>query len=192
MPKNSSSQPPSASDMPPSKDPTDLPFHPANNLKMPTNMPAVSADTKIPELPREKEVQKETLNTHSHSVESPVPRSTSSLDNQLELANKILDIIKSYGTTEKTDKSPQGCAKTTFLPVVLDYIKNKSPIRMILPAFPAKSPNRKGKVLGALPDLGEEIALQCLQGLCDNIRQIYKPGAEVSIASDGLVYNGKY
>jgi pyoverdine/dityrosine biosynthesis protein Dit1 len=143
-------------------------------------------------LPVEMEVQDIVTNTNPQTIEFPASESTNSLDDKLSLANRILDIIKSYGTNEVTDKSLPGCAKATFLPVVLANIKNGTPIRIILPAFPAKSPNRKGKVLGALPDLGEEIALQCLQGLCDNIRQIYKPGAEVSIASDGLVYNGKY
>jgi pyoverdine/dityrosine biosynthesis protein Dit1 len=131
-------------------------------------------------------------NTNSQNVGVPAFESAISSDDKLGLANRILDIIKSYGTNEVTDKSLPGCAKATFLSIMLANIENEAPIRMILPAFPAKSPNRKGKVLGALPDLGEEIALQCLQGLCDNIRQIYKPGAEVFIASDGLVYNGKY
>ena len=29
-----------------------------------------------------------------------------------------------------------------------------------------------------------------LNGLCESIAEIYKPGAELVITSDGLVYNG--
>lgn len=46
------------------------------------------------------------------------------------------------------------------------------------------------KVLGTLPDLGEELALMHLNGLCESIAEIYEYGAELVIASDGLVYNG--
>jgi pyoverdine/dityrosine biosynthesis protein Dit1/alpha-ketoglutarate-dependent taurine dioxygenase len=60
---------------------------------------------------------------------------------------------------------------------------------MIIPAFPMKSPNRTAKVLSTLPDLGEELALHHLNGLCSNIQDIYPPGAEVRVQSDGLVYS---
>ena len=46
------------------------------------------------------------------------------------------------------------------------------------------------KVLGTLPDLGEENALMHLNGLYESIAEIFEPGAELLIASDGLVYNG--
>lgn len=45
------------------------------------------------------------------------------------------------------------------------------------------------KVLGALPDLGEVLGLGRLNHLCENIEEIYEPGARVTITSDGLVYN---
>ncbi|KAI9372304.1 Clavaminate synthase-like protein [Aspergillus egyptiacus] len=76
-----------------------------------------------------------------------------------------------------------------FLPAILAWVQKEEPVRMILPAFPFKSPNNQDKTLGLLPDLGEELALQHLHGLCLNIAQVYRHGAEVHIASDGLVYN---
>jgi pyoverdine/dityrosine biosynthesis protein Dit1 len=60
-------------------------------------------------------------------------------------------------------------------------------IRLILPAFPAKSPNRK-KTLSHLPDMGEKVALNNLQILCQNIKEIYSPGAKLTICSDGRVF----
>jgi pyoverdine/dityrosine biosynthesis protein Dit1/AcrR family transcriptional regulator len=73
------------------------------------------------------------------------------------------------------------------LPKLHYYISQGLPIHLILPAFPAKSPNPH-KVLGKLPDLGEEIALTFLQSLCDDIRQVYAPGARISICADGRVF----
>ncbi|EHA26253.1 hypothetical protein ASPNIDRAFT_46788 [Aspergillus niger ATCC 1015] len=68
-------------------------------------------------------------------------------------------------------------------------IRAKQPIRMILPAFPFKSPNRGNKTLGSLPDKGEEICLAHLNGLCAAISDVYEYGAKLTIVSDGLVYN---
>ena len=73
------------------------------------------------------------------------------------------------------------------LPKLHYYISQGQPVHLILPAFPAKSPNLH-KVLGPLPDLGEEIALTFLQSLCDDIRQVYAPGARLSICADGRVF----
>lgn len=66
------------------------------------------------------------------------------------------------------------------------------PVPMCLPAFPFKSPNSKSKVLGKLPDKGEEMALAHLNGICLAVKDIYPPGARLVIISDGLVYNGIY
>jgi hypothetical protein len=103
---------------------------------------------------------------------------------------EVLRIIESYGVDyEKAGISWKGFE--SFVPVVLEQIARQEPIRMILPAFPFKSPNARNKVLGNMPDFGEELALAHLNGLCQNIGEVYAPGADVYISSDGLVYNGK-
>lgn len=66
-------------------------------------------------------------------------------------------------------------------------IKDNRPITLILPAFPAKSPNRN-KTLGPLPDLAEKHALENLRDLCHRIQSVYEPGAELVICSDGRVF----
>lgn len=68
------------------------------------------------------------------------------------------------------------------------YLKKNLPIEVVLPAFPAKSPNRQ-KTLGPMPDLGEVLALQSIQKICEKIAEIYKPGAKVVICSDGRVFS---
>lgn len=106
------------------------------------------------------------------------------------MAMDVLKIIESYGVDfEKSGISWKGFE--SFVPVVLEQIARQEPIRMILPAFPFKSPNARSKVLGTMPDFGEELALAHLNGLCQNIGEVYAPGADVYISSDGLVYNGK-
>ena len=103
-------------------------------------------------------------------------------------AEEILRIIEQYGLNyERTGKWD---GFETFLPIVKGQVELKEPIRMLLPGFPFKSPNTKDKVLGVLPDLGEELALKHLDGLCEKIKGVYEHGAECHITSDGLVYNG--
>ncbi|KAH0541723.1 hypothetical protein FGG08_003815 [Glutinoglossum americanum] len=104
------------------------------------------------------------------------------------LARKILGLIQTYGQNVVT-RDNTWLSKAKFTPVIESQIESREAVRLILPAFPSKSANKLDKVLGPLPDMGEELALAHLNGLCRNIADIYEPGATVTILSDGLVYN---
>jgi pyoverdine/dityrosine biosynthesis protein Dit1 len=69
------------------------------------------------------------------------------------------------------------------------FVKSWKTIEMVLPAFPMKSPSSQ-KVLGTIPDRGEELAMLRLEDLCSAIQAIYPPGARLTIVSDGIVYGG--
>ncbi|WP_171025596.1 L-tyrosine/L-tryptophan isonitrile synthase family protein [Hymenobacter jeollabukensis] len=111
-------------------------------------------------------------------------------------ARQVIKLIMRHRKVLEGDEATnsEGCAAEPcaqclglHLPRLQYFISQGQPIHLILPAFPAKSPNRQ-KVLGPLPDLGEEIALTTLQSLCDDIRQVYAPGARLSICADGRVF----
>ncbi|WP_330182270.1 isocyanide synthase family protein [Nocardia sp. NBC_01503] len=68
------------------------------------------------------------------------------------------------------------------------FIRAGKPVHFIIPAFPAKSRNR-GKTLGRVPDMAETLAIESLQGFCDQVSAIYAPGAIVTICSDGHVFS---
>ncbi|WP_428264283.1 L-tyrosine/L-tryptophan isonitrile synthase family protein [Haliangium sp.] len=70
---------------------------------------------------------------------------------------------------------------------VLAAIRKHEPLELVLPAFPAKSPNRQ-KTLGPLPDFAEKHALEQLYDLCRRIKAIHAPGAKLVICSDGRVF----
>lgn len=74
------------------------------------------------------------------------------------------------------------------LPKVRRWIAAGEPIHFLLPSFPAKSPNTR-KVLGRLPDMAEENALRFLENVCAELKQLYPPGARISICSDGRVFS---
>ena len=107
----------------------------------------------------------------------------------IKLATEICDIIQRYGQNINTDNP--WASRQKWLAVVEECVEGSKPVRMILPAFPWKSVNKVDKVTGALPDFGEQLAMSHLNGLCESIAEVYEHGAELTIASDGLVYNGK-
>lgn len=68
------------------------------------------------------------------------------------------------------------------------FVRRGEPVRLVLPAFPAKSSNPE-KTLGVLPDLGELLALRRLNRLCADIAAAHAPGARLTICSDGRVFS---
>ncbi|OAL43312.1 Clavaminate synthase-like protein [Pyrenochaeta sp. DS3sAY3a] len=108
----------------------------------------------------------------------------------MDISQQILNVILRYKSSlpkEAPDRGDEGALK--FLSLIYRAVKNNQPVRMVLPAFPFKSPNSSVKVLGELPDKAEDIALAHLNGLCAAIEDIYPSGAVLTIVSDGLVYN---
>jgi L-tyrosine isonitrile synthase len=85
-------------------------------------------------------------------------------------------------------ESPCGACEETQARVIEPFVGEGRPVRLLLPAFPGKSPNR-AKVLGTLPDLAEEVALEFLDLLAERIRAVHAPGAEIVICSDGRVFS---
>lgn len=98
--------------------------------------------------------------------------------------DKILK-IGNFETAEKLHHSPD---QVPIYKKMSELIDRDEKLIFILPAFPAKSANRK-KTSGPVADLGEVIALQRLQTLCEEISYHYPPGVEVLICSDGKVLN---
>lgn len=120
---------------------------------------------------------------HQPSNDDPVVEETSF---------KILAVIYKYMMTkfgDSNERISQGTPK--FLAVISKFVKENKTVEMCLPAFPWKSANKVYKVLGSLPDKAEEVALHRLNTMCTEIADVYRPGATLTIISDGLVYNGK-
>lgn len=72
---------------------------------------------------------------------------------------------------------------------VTRFVSRGVAVDFALPAFPGKSPNRSMKVIGTAPDMAEQLSLDFLREICDQIQQIYAPGARIIICSDGHVFS---
>jgi hypothetical protein len=110
-----------------------------------------------------------------------------------DTSHKILDIIYEHALNKFDDSQERLAAGTAkFLSVIDRFVLAGEQVETCLPAFPFKSANKVYKVLGSLPDKAEELALQRLNNMCARIKDVYKPGARVTIVSDGIIYNGTY
>jgi L-tyrosine isonitrile synthase len=106
-----------------------------------------------------------------------------------EIFDGVLRALLPYRrTNDSHDEHPGGhrCFAPQF-GQLLPFIADGAPVLFTLPAFPCKSPNDR-KVLGHLPDLGERASLRFLQRICQEIEDIYPPGARMLICSDGHVF----
>lgn len=112
--------------------------------------------------------------------------------NPASLSRKIMLTIMQFRRIAGPKKScaTSGCelCLAPHLPRVISAIEKWQPITLVLPAFPGKSPNL-AKVLGTLPDMAERLSLDFLNNLCKQIQQIYPPGANIILCSDGRVFN---
>jgi hypothetical protein len=136
------------------------------------------------------------------STPHPVPKPEAVTDNHPDTpeicptlnrlkADEIMNIVERYGSHERTTADGEWLGRSSFMPRVQTHIAANRAIPMVLPAFPMKSNNRMDKVLGALPDLGDELGLARLVNLCQDIKAVYPPGAVVIIVTDGICYNGE-
>ena len=114
----------------------------------------------------------------------------SETDNTDEVVSKVMDILESFALQQRGNDVFYG--RDVFSPRTKLHVAAGRVIPMVLPAFPAKSINTVDKVMGPMPDFGEELALDRLNDLCTRVRKVYPPGAEVLIATDGACYNGKH
>lgn len=79
--------------------------------------------------------------------------------------------------------------KAVFAAKVETFVNNNVPILFFMLGYPFKSMNHRDKTIGTMPDLGEEVSLKNFSNFNNAIRQVYAPGIEIHIASDGYVFN---
>lgn len=138
---------------------------------------------------------KEKIHTEIRAVEITPPdtpsRSATPVQDLDQLASNVLDVIQRFGQHLPSADAPDGgwLGKPLFMGKVKAQLEKNQAIRLIMPAFPWKSVNKVDKVTGILPDFGEELALYRLNQMCEEIRAVYPLGAEVHIATDGLIFD---
>lgn len=106
----------------------------------------------------------------------------------MKIAHQIVALLQEHRRAEICHHHEYHDCLALHVDKLEKLITQNKTLRFVLPAFPAKSPNTN-KTYGPLPDLGECLALFFLNQFCESIKQIYSPGAEIIICSDGRVFN---
>ncbi len=104
------------------------------------------------------------------------------------LNQAIAVAFKELAKLSNHDNSIQDFREIPIMKKIAAHMNEKKTLQFLLPAFPAKSPSLE-KTAGVHPDLGEVLALSALNELCKKITEVYEPGAEVIICSDGRVFS---
>ncbi|KAF5318287.1 hypothetical protein D9758_018885 [Tetrapyrgos nigripes] len=105
----------------------------------------------------------------------------------LDKATRLTEVISHYLFLDGKDNRFEMGGRRYLYNVLSRYIQKEEKIELVFPGFPFKSPSAR-KVLGRLPDLGEELLLHRLEALAAAVEDDYAPGAVVRIVSDGIVY----
>ncbi|KTD09247.1 pyoverdine biosynthesis protein [Legionella gratiana] len=105
------------------------------------------------------------------------------------LTTQILNILAEHRKIPDYEKESH--AVTEFSESIINKVESMvlqgKKIRLVAPAFPEKAPVR-GKTLGDTPDMAELVSLQHLNNICKKIGDVYGPGAEMVIYSDGFAF----
>ncbi|KAJ5153223.1 uncharacterized protein N7482_009701 [Penicillium canariense] len=126
----------------------------------------------------------------AESDDSPVVKSSQYASDVKEISRHILDIFLECALNKfEYTENHLDSSGDDFLSLIGRFVAQGARVQACLPAFPFKSANKVYKVLGSLPDKAEELALDRLNTLCMRIQDIYSPGAEIVVISDGIVYN---
>lgn len=103
---------------------------------------------------------------------------------------KVIDILLKYSGKHAANitAEPLEIYKANLRDIFARH-NGKKDIEIILPGFPYKSANRRDKVLGKLPDLGEKCALSTLENLRKDIEKAIGIKTKMVICSDGFAFN---
>lgn len=102
-----------------------------------------------------------------------------------EKSEKIVQFLKKFIPQKKNLQLDGDDALA--LKIANRMIKNEE-ILMRMTGFPFKSTNTVTKVIDHKVDVGELVGILTLNHMTQEIAKIYKPGAKITIFSDGIVY----
>lgn len=105
------------------------------------------------------------------------------------LVANILDIFELFRMAPTADDQYEQVGKPILYDKILWFVQRNLPISFVMLGFPMKSKNSRDKVLGVLPDMAEEVAFNNFANFDALIRDIYPPGVNMTIVSDGYIFN---
>lgn len=101
----------------------------------------------------------------------------------------ILEIFQLFRMAPLTIDEYEQKGKALLAAKIETFVKLNVPIPFTMLGYPFKSTNNRDKVIGTLPDLGEEESLRNFGIFNDMVKAIYSPGIHIHIVNDGFAFN---
>jgi pyoverdine/dityrosine biosynthesis protein Dit1 len=108
---------------------------------------------------------------------------------QVGTTDKFLDVFQDFRMPSDLMDQYQTEGKKKLGEKIQPFLVNNEPIRFVMLGFPFKSTNDRDKVLGKLPDMGEQLTLETFSKFNEKVKQVYAPGVDITIVSDGYIFN---
>lgn len=105
------------------------------------------------------------------------------------IINQILDIFQDFRMPSTSIDEYDKGGKEKLADKLATFVDANKVIQFSMLGYPFKSLNHRDKVLGSLPDLGEQVSLGNFGRFAERISEIYAPGACFSIVSDGWAFS---
>jgi pyoverdine/dityrosine biosynthesis protein Dit1 len=102
---------------------------------------------------------------------------------------RILTIFEAFRMQPTAIDNYQPAGRAILAEQLLSFISRNETIDFVMLGFPMKSPNSRDKVLGLLPDLGEQVTMENFADFAAQVQQVYAPGINITIVSDGYVFS---
>jgi len=103
--------------------------------------------------------------------------------------NLLLNVFEDYRMPPTAIDQYNTGGKDILASKMESFTSRGAPLEFVMLGFPFKSTNIRDKVLGALPDLGEQLTLRNFASFNEDIKKVYSPGVNISIASDGYIFS---
>lgn len=102
---------------------------------------------------------------------------------------QILRVFENFRQIPTPIDEYESAGKILLADKIDTFVQSNDPIEFVMLGLPFKSVNTRDKVIGVLPDLGEQAMIEQFSALDKEIKGFYSPGSKITIASDGFVFN---
>lgn len=108
------------------------------------------------------------------------------------ITTQIVDLFQQFRMPVLPTDQYESVGKSLMLDKIDTFVSKNVPVEFVMLGYPFKSFNDRDKVIGKLPDMGEEVSLKNFNKFDTVIKTVYRPGVRINIVSDGYAFNELY
>ncbi len=105
------------------------------------------------------------------------------------MTEEIIKVFEKYRMPSGQIDQFDIAGKMVLTEKIDSFIRNGKAIEFSMLGYPHKSMNYRDKVLGDIPDLGEQVSMDNFSDFAADIQKIYNEGIHLNIISDGYAFN---